>query len=297
VPVVIVVETDAAHAEALSDCLIELGASSVEIEDASAGTPEERPLFGEPGADSASWSRFRLRLMAQNEPSAKSLLAQSCAEIGLPVPGIITVEKLEDLDWVRSTQAQFPPIRVSARLWIVPSWERPPDPQAVNVILDPGRAFGTGSHPTTLLCLEWLDREVRGGETVLDYGCGSGILSIAACKLGAARVLGVDIDQQAIETARDNADRNGARCEFRHADAPLEIQADIVVANILANPLTLLAPAIAAFTRARGRLALAGVLANQFDDVANAYCPWFEVEPAAEMQGWVRVSATRRTAP
>jgi len=294
VPVVLVVETDARYAEALSDRLVELGAFSVEMEDASAGTPQEQALYGEPGADLRSWSRWRLRLMAADEPSAKSLLERACASIGYPVPSTTSMESLEDLDWVRRTQAQFAPIRVSNRLWVVPSWHRPPEPSAINVILDPGRAFGTGSHPTTLLCLEWLDREVRGGETVLDYGCGSGILAIAAGKLGAARVLGVDIDEQALQSARDNAERNSVRGEFRHAEALLEVKADIVVANILASPLILLAPAIARFTRPAGRLALSGVLSDQFEEVAEAYSAWFDVEPAAEMQGWVRISATRR---
>lgn len=294
-PVVLVVDTDARYAEALSDRLVELGAYSVEMEDAAAGTPQEQALYGEPGADLQRWSRWRLKLMAADEASAKSLLERACAAVGFPVPSALSVQSVEDLDWVRTAQAQFAPIRVSDRLWIVPSWHQPPDPRAINVILDPGRAFGTGSHPTTLLCLEWLDREVRGGETVLDYGCGSGILAIAAGKLGAARVLGVDIDEQALQSARENAERNNVRCEFWHAEAPLAVEADIVVANILANPLKLLAPAIARFTRPAGRLALSGVLCDQFEEVAEIYSAWFDVEAAAEMQGWVRISATRRS--
>jgi ribosomal protein L11 methyltransferase len=295
VPVVLVFEVDVVHAEALSERLLEMGAASVELTDAAAGTAEERALFDEPGAERSAWARWQLRVMAEDRRAGADLLEAACEATGVPVPTAIATEVLEDQDWVRATQAQFGPIRVSERLWIAPSWSRAPDPKAVVVMLDPGRAFGTGSHVTTLLCLQWLEREVRGGETVLDYGCGSGILAIAARKLGAAHAVGVDVDADAVLTARENAARNGVSCEFLDANERLDVLADIVVANILAGPLILLAPALAAHTRAGGRLALAGLLAHQFHEVAEAYAPWFDVEPAVEDQGWSRLAATRNT--
>lgn len=291
-PVVLVIEADAAGAEALSDRLLELGASSVELEDADAGTASERPLFDEPGCDASGWQRWRLKITAESEKSGRRLLSDACRDLGFELPAA-SIESLQDEDWVRKTQAQFAPIRVSGRLWIAPSWHRAPDRDAIEVIIDPGLAFGTGSHPTTLLCLEWLEREVRGGETVIDYGCGSGILAIAACKLGAAAAIGVDIDPQALQSARENARRNGVGCEFRPAEAPLDVRADLLVANILANPLILLAPAIARLVRPGGRLALSGVLSGQAAEVAAAYARWFDLEPPAARDGWVRIAATR----
>ena len=295
-PVVLVIEADAPGAEALSDRLLELGAPSVEIEDAEAGTPGERALFDEPGCDAAAWQRWRLRITAESESSGRRLLGEACTDLGLAVPPA-SIEPLEDEDWVRKTQAQFAPIRISERLWITPSWHRAPDAHAIEVVIDPGLAFGTGSHPTTLLCLEWLDREVRGGETLIDYGCGSGILAIAARKLGAAAAIGLDIDPQALQSARENARRNDIECDFRHADAALEVRADLVVANILANPLVVLAPAISRLVRPGGKLALSGVLAGQAGEVADAYARWFELQAPAERDGWVRITGTRRSLP
>jgi len=296
VSVVIALELSSEQAERLSELLLEIGADSVDVQDAAAGTPEEQPLFGEPGSEPTGWARSLLRLTASDEPSGREMLAQACLKAGMAVPGV-TIAKLEDLDWVRATQAQFGPIRICDRLWIVPSWERAPCPEAINIALDPGRAFGTGSHPTTVLCLEWLEREIRGGESVLDYGCGSGILSIAAAKLGAGKVVGVDIDPQALETARENASRNGVQCEFLPVDSIPLGSADIVVANILARPLILLAPVIATHACPGGRLALAGVLAHQFEEVASAYRAWFDIEPAVVREGWARISGTRRSTP
>jgi ribosomal protein L11 methyltransferase len=195
---------------------------------------------------------------------------------------------------VAETQRQFEPIRAGERLWIVPTWHEAPDPAAVNLVLDPGAAFGTGSHPTTRLVLAWLERTVRGGETVLDYGCGSGILAIAALKLGAARAIGVDIDPLALEAARYNSRANAVALEVRAAEAPLEAVAEITVANILANPLRMLAPLLAAHTAPAGRLALSGVLASQAQDVLAAYAPWFAIAVEAQESDWVCLAGTRR---
>jgi len=219
------------------------------------------------------------------------------AAVGAGLRGIPAYEirEVADQDWVRLTQDQFDPIRVSARLWIVPSWHDIPDPTAINIILDPGLAFGTGSHPTTRLCLDWLDRHMTSSCSVIDYGCGSGILAIAAAKLGAARVQGVDIDPQAVLSSRDNAKRNAAIARFSDVnDAPPD-PADIVLANILSNPLKVLAPLLAQLTVPGGTLVLSGILQPQAADVAEAYRSWFAIEPPVVDEGWVRLSGTRLT--
>ena len=292
--VALVFEMAGREADALSDAVLGLGASSVTVEDAAAGTPEERAIFDEPDSAPAVWARFRVRLIAEDEATARECLRTACEETGVANPSAVTVEPVEDQDWVKATQAQFPPIRVSRRLWIVPSWQTAPDATAINIVLDPGRAFGTGSHPTTRLCLEWLDTAIRGGESVLDYGCGSGILAIAAARLGAGTVMGMDIDPQAVETANANAAANGVKAQFVGADRALTTPADVVVANILANPLIVLAPVISALTRPGGRVALSGILSDQFDEVVEAYSPWFLIDGPAISEGWVRVTGVRR---
>lgn len=292
----LVFELDAARAEALSDELLDEGALSVESEDAAAGTADEKPVFDEPGEDVSRWPRLRLRLMAGDESQARAMLAAACARLQMAPPADVRVDMVEDTDWVRLTQSQFEPQKISEHLWIVPTWHQEPDPAAINIRLDPGLAFGTGSHPTTRLCLQWLEQTIKGGETVLDYGCGSGILAIAAMKLGAASALGLDVDPAALEAARANCEANAVVCEFTDAAATLDLKADIVVANILANPLRLLAPALAGHVRPGGRLALAGILAAQAQELAGIYETWFELDRFAESDGWVRISGVRRPA-
>jgi ribosomal protein L11 methyltransferase len=204
------------------------------------------------------------------------------------------VSRVEDQDWVRSSQAQFLPTRISEHLWIVPSWHTPPDAGALNITLDPGLAFGTGTHPTTRLCLRWLEAILRGGEAVIDYGCGSGILAIAALKLGAAEAVGIDIDPQALLAARQNAMQNQVAARFVAAEEGIEGPADVVVANILANPLIVLAPLIARLTRSGGWLALSGILAGQAAEVNAAYAPWFEMRMAETEDGWVLLTGQKR---
>ncbi|MBU0603464.1 MAG: 50S ribosomal protein L11 methyltransferase [Gammaproteobacteria bacterium] len=286
---------DSTHAEELSDALLEAGALSVDIEDADAGTPDEQPQFGEPGMPVAVelWPHSRLHALFERDADFATAMAEAAEAAGLTSPPPYTTAQLDEQNWVRLTQAQFEPIPVSARLWIVPSWHAVPDPKAINIILDPGMAFGTGSHPTTRLCLEWLDALVRGGETVIDYGCGSGILALAAAKLGAARVTGTDIDPHALDAALYNAQRNDATLELLHSRDNIDHRADIVVANILANPLTVLAPLLCSLTRSGGRIALSGILAAQTDMVRNAYRPAFELEVAGERDGWVLLTGTR----
>ena len=281
-------------AGALAEALEAAGALSTELADADAGTADESAIFAEPGADPGVWPRCRLVALLPGDADARGLLeaalaASECAPLDPPV-----VDTLEDTDWVRETQRQFAPIRAGERLWIVPTWHVAPDARAVNIVLDPGAAFGTGSHPTTQLVLGWLEREVRGGEAVLDYGCGSGILAIAAMKLGAARAVGVDIDPLALDAARYNASANAVALDVLAADDALALQADITVANILANPLRMLAPLLASHARPGGRIALSGVLATQAGEVLAAYAPFFEMATAATAGDWVCLEGTRR---
>ena len=282
--------TDADHAEALSDNLFGQGAISVTIEDADAGTDAETPQFGEPGSPAAPlWRKSRVVALFDPADDIAVRIARATAELGiddLPEP---EMGEVDEQDWVRLTQAQFEPIRINDRLWIVPSWHAAPDPAAINLVLDPGLAFGTGSHPTTRLCLDWLCSQVHGGERVLDYGCGSGILGLAAAKLGAADVLGIDIDPQALQSAAANAEANQVQLRLDHSSEPLTARFDIVVANILTNPLRLLAPLLSGRVAPGGRLALAGVLAEQADLVIEAYAPFIALHVGDSLDGWVRL--------
>lgn len=291
----VVVELREADADAFGDALLEAGALAVSVEDADAGTAAERPLFGEPGAvPVGGWARNVLRALVEGDADVAATLEAAAAALGWERVPAHRVEPVPEEDWVRATEAQFDPIRISDRLWIVPSWHSPPDPAALSIVLDPGLAFGTGSHPTTQLCLRWLEARVRGGESVLDYGCGSGILAIAAARLGAGDVIGVDIDPDAVRAARDNAAANRVNARFAAADAPLPPPADLVVANILASPLKVLAPLLAAQTRPGGRIMLAGLLDAQAGEVADAYAPWFDMAPFDRAEGWTALEGVRR---
>jgi len=282
------IRTDYQHAERLADALLDAGALAASIEDADAGTADEQPQFGEPGSISRpGWERSLVVALLKADTDVRQLLGQCAMLAGLEQPPVFSQEEVAEQDWVRLTQSQFEPIRVSERLWIVPSWHAAPDPAAIVLVLDPGLAFGTGSHPTTRLCLEWLERCVLPGMSVLDYGCGSDILAIAAARLGATRVVGVDIDPQAVGAAINNAEANGVDARFQDAAHELSGQFDLVVANILANPLQVLAPAICAHLRPGGRLALSGILVEQVDELIAAYAPHLPLTLADSRDGWV----------
>lgn len=290
---------DAEHAELLADALLDCGALSVAVEDADADTPDELPLFGEPGLepDRLAWQHSRLRVLVEgDEDAARHAVEAAVAPLKLATPLIESCAPVADADWVRATQAQFPPTRISDRLWIVPTWHDPPEPTAIAVRLDPGVAFGTGTHPTTQLCLAWLDEHVVPGARVLDYGCGSGILSIAAAKLGAGDTVGIDVDDQALEAARANAAANNVSARYTGPDKLHTGSFDIVVANILSNPLKLLAPALLARVAPRGALVLSGVLERQSDEVIATYRA---IDPTVPLQvwraseGWVCLAGTR----
>ncbi|MFO1283712.1 MAG: 50S ribosomal protein L11 methyltransferase [Burkholderiales bacterium] len=286
-------DVDAARAERWSDALADAGALSVDLSDPAAGTPGESPVFGEPGEEAPTlWPLTRIDALVDAAVDADALVARVAAAIGESLPAF-EVREVADTDWVRATQSQFGPIRIADDFWIVPSWCEPPDPRARVVTLDPGLAFGTGTHPTTRLCLEWLVETVAGGERVLDYGCGSGILAIAAAKLGAGEVVGTDVDAQAIGASQANALANRVPARFVEPGALGSYRADVVVANILANPLVVLAPALAARTRVGGRIALSGILAAQEESVACAYARWFTLDAARRADGWVLVTGVR----
>lgn len=289
--------TDEAHVEALSEALMEHGALSVSVEDADAGTEREQPQFGEPGADLApAWANSRIVALLPAGSDVDAVAQAAARDAGLETAPRYTVDEVAEQNWVQLTQSQFDPIRINERLWIVPSWHEAPDPKAINLILDPGMAFGTGSHPTTRLCLEWLCRVVSGEDTVLDYGCGSGILGIAAARLGAREVMGVDIDENALHAARDNAARNATpQMRLMHSSQSISTTFDIVVANILTNPLCLLAPLLSALVRpGGGRLALSGILESQANQVRAAYAQDIELEVADTREGWVLLEGVRR---
>lgn len=286
--------TDASRAEPICDALIEFGALSASIEDADAGTAAEKPQFGEPGSvNTPGWERSRVVLLVEPDTEIDILLSEAAMAVGLDQTPAYTVEEVAEQNWVQLTQSQFDPIRVSERLWIVPSWHDSPDPNAINLILDPGMAFGTGSHPTTRLCLEWLERTVRPGCSVFDYGCGSGILAIAAAQLGASQVAGVDIDPQAVQAARDNAERNRVTARFVDSTEALAGEYDVVVANILSNPLRVLAPAICGHVRSGGQLALSGILREQAEEIIAVYAPWVPLQVADVREDWVCLAGTK----
>lgn len=275
---------DERSAEALTDFLLDAGALSAAIEDADADRPDEQPLYGEPGMEpeNCAWPRSILSVLAEDDFDMKRALAQAAAELKTAEPEILSDNQIIEQDWVRITQAQFQPTQVSDRLWIVPTWCEPVD-NAVNVRLDPGVAFGTGSHPTTHLCLQWLDAHVKNGETVLDYGCGTGILAIAAKLLGAGLAEGTDIDPQAVEAATYNAEQNHAQARFVLPDALTHAEYDVVVANILCNPLKLLAASLCSRVKTGGSLVLSGILAKQTDEIIEHYR---SVDPGIELALW-----------
>ena len=271
----ITLELDAPQAEALSEALMEAGADSVALD------PVEN-----------AGTRVRLSALTGDGADARALVAAAAEAASLAAPAF-SLARVEDDDWVRRAQAQFGPIRVSDALWIVPSWREPPDPRALVVRLDPGLAFGTGSHASTRLVLQALEKCLRGGDRVLDYGCGSGILAIAAAKLGAQEIAAVDIDPQALAATAANAETNGVRLRVASPESLPAETYDVVLANILAGPLIALAPLLAARTRKGGRLLLSGILAAQAAEVARAYAPDFDLATGATDDGWALLEGAR----
>lgn len=291
----VTLQVEESAVEMLTDALLAAGAQAVDVQDAAAGTAGEHPIFAEPGErPAAGWRDNRVGALFAIDADLYAAIPQALHEAGLPPGTAFGVERVEDADWVRLTQSQFQPMQITPRLWVVPSWHQPPDPAALNIVLDPGIAFGTGAHPTTRLCLRWLDATVRPGMRVIDYGCGSGILAIAAMKLGAGTAHGVDIDPQALLAAQNNALQNGVTITWSAAEQASVAPSDIVVANILANPLVVLAPLLAQLTRPGGHIALSGILAEQAQSVCAVYAAHFDLQQAAEDEGWVLLTGVRR---
>lgn len=279
------------QAATYEEALLDVGAVSVTFMDA-----EDQPIFEPDLGTTPLWSHTHLLALFEADTDPAALLAHLALLTGGPLPAH-QVEQIADQDWERSWMDNFQPLRFGQRLWIVPSWHQPPEPQAVNLHLDPGLAFGTGTHPTTALCLEWLDGQSLHDCNVLDFGCGSGILAIAALLLGAKQACGTDIDPQALEASRDNATRNGIDAARFPLYLPSEMPADtfdLVLANILAGPLVQLAPTISQHVRQGGHLVLSGILAEQAEEVRAAYQAEFILDPTAEKDGWVRISGVRR---
>ena len=268
--------TTGANAEELSDALMEAGAVSITFQDTH-DTPVFEPLPGE----TRLWGDTDVIGLFDAETDMKDVVAILEQHPLLGAGFAHKIEQLEDKDWEREWMDNFHPMRFGERLWICPSWRDIPDENAVNVMLDPGLAFGTGTHPTTSLCLQWLDGLDLNGKTVIDFGCGSGILAIAALKLGAAKAIGIDIDPQAIQASRDNAERNG-------------MKADVVVANILAGPLRELAPLISVLPVEGGLLGLSGILASQAESVCDAYAELFTLDPVVEKEEWCRITGRKK---
>ena len=278
--------------EALSDALEALDALSVSVEDADAQTDAERALFGEPGLPPprAGWQRSRLAALFRDEAAAREALRLLQPQDFFAGCEVLGISPVADQDWVRLTQSQFTPVAITEEFWIVPTWHEPPAAARHIIRLDPGLAFGTGTHPTTRMCLRWIARQPMQGQRVLDYGCGSGILAIAAALFGATSVDAVDIDPAAVEAARANAAANGvqiaaglpelARGRYRS-----------VLANILATPLKMLAPLLCAHVAPGGSLVLAGILERQADELTAAYAPHAALEVADREDGWILMTA------
>jgi len=285
----ITLTTPSNQADALEDTLLELGAVSVTMQDA-ADVPVLEPLPGE----TPLWPEVNVVGLFEHDTDTDMIDVQLAAQ-NCPLG---TWTYIEDQDWERAWMDQFHPLQFGARLWIVPSWLDAPDSQAVNILLDPGMAFGTGTHATTALCMEWLDSANMHNQRVLDYGCGSGILAIAALKLGANMAWGIDIDPQALTATRDNAARNDIASAQLTTGLPVALPADeifdVLLANILMGPLIELAPTLSQHVKPGGRLVLSGLLAEQAAGVMAAYAENFTFDPPAIKDGWARLSATKR---
>ncbi len=278
-------------AEPLSELLMELGAASVTFEDA-ADQPLLEPLPGE----TPLWDSVVVVGLFDDAVGESSIEQQLLKQLPAAVASTLSLAPLPEQDWVRAWMDDFHPMQFGARLWIIPSWSDPVDDTAVNILLDPGLAFGSGTHPTTALCLQWLDAHPPTGKRVIDYGCGSGILAIAAAKLGARQIDAVDLDPQALIATRENALQNGTTQIERHLPAafPDHQQAELLLANILAGPLEELAPMLANHVTTGGEIVLSGILQEQAESVRNAYSSWFEMGAPATEGDWVRLDGVRK---
>lgn len=287
----------AAEQPRVEAALEDLGALSITLQDADAETPDEEAIF-EPGVGELPlWNQIVLNALFQADVDRRGLTAAIADDLPFIEPAQIAWRDVGDQDWTRVWMDDYKPMPFGRRLWVYPSNIEPPvDGDIVVVRLDPGLAFGTGTHPTTAMCLEWLDGQQLAGKSVLDFGCGSGILAIAALKLGAARAVGIDNDPQAIVSSGDNAERNGVEADlavYLPGEAPVEL-ADVLVANILAGPLGELAPTFAAAVKPGAPFALSGILFGQHEELLTRYAEWFDNLEIRQLEDWVRISGLRK---
>lgn len=288
------INTHAEKAEAISDLLMTMGAVSVTFQDT-----QDVPIFEPLPGETPLWEQTDVIALFDAEIDLTSHIATLRLHPLLQDHFQYKIEQVEDKDWEREWMDNFHPIKCGNRLWICPSWRAVPDPNAVNVMLDPGLAFGTGTHPTTALCLNWLDSLDLTGKTIIDFGCGSGILAIAALKLGAKQAIGIDIDPQAILASKENAKRNGVESAltlYLVEQCPANLQADVVIANILAGPLKLLSDKITQQVSDNGLLGLSGILANQADELVAVYQHHFNLEPVTYQDEWARITGVKKQA-
>ena len=283
-----------AAVEMVGDALVALDALSVSVEDADALTPAEQALFGEPGMPPPreGWQRSRVVALFPEEALAREAAALLQPQDFFEGCQVLGVQAVVEQDWVRLTQSQFDPVEITPTFWIVPTWHEPPAEAQEIIRLDPGLAFGTGTHPTTRMCLRWTARHGAQGLRVLDYGCGSGILAIGAAKFGAQDIDAVDIDPAAVESTQLNALANRAQLTSGLPDAA-QGEYDLVLANILATPLKVLAPLLCQHVRPGGHLVLAGILSRQADELREAYAPWVQLSVSDEEDGWILMTAQR----
>jgi ribosomal protein L11 methyltransferase len=284
------IQVETEQVEQLSELLNELGAAAVTVQDAA-----DQPIYEPPPGATPMWEQSIVTGLFSDELDSEQLI--TALKSGFSQQVEYRLEPLPEQDWERSWMDDFQPMRFGQHLWIVPTWHEAPDVEAVNIKLDPGLAFGTGTHATTALCLEWLDAHPPQGKQVIDYGCGSGILGIAALLLGAEQVIGIDNDPQALQASRDNAEQNGVADRLQVLMAGNEasqVKSELLIANILAQPLIELAPQLAEQVIPGGAIVLSGILAEQADDVLKAYQAWFEMQPPVQREDWIRLEGRRK---
>jgi ribosomal protein L11 methyltransferase len=290
----LIVQTSKEDVDSISDYLIELGAISTSIEDTNLNKNNEELIFAEPNIRSEQfWENNTVQALFEKKIDIELIKIAINNKFNDANLSFLT-SNIQDKDWVQLTQSQFLPIHVHDKLWIIPTWHNIQDKNAINLILDPGLAFGTGTHPTTHLCLLWLLENISQNTTVLDYGCGSGILGIAAKKIGAKKVFGVDIDNQAIKASEDNSKKNDVKISWSNTKDKIKYKTDLVVGNILSSALSVLAPVLAEHCKSKGKIALSGILESQEEDIKKIYSKWFDFNSSSIKDGWVLISGTKR---
>ena len=290
----LIVQTSKEDVDSISDFLIALGAISTSIENTNLNQNNEELIFGEPHNQAQQfWENNTVQALFEKSIDIELIKAALTSKFN-SLNFSSAASDIPDQDWVKLTQSQFSPINIQNKLWIIPSWHKIQDKKAINLILDPGLAFGTGTHATTHLCLIWLLKNVNKNLTVLDYGCGSGILGIAAKRIGAKKVFGVDIDDQAIKSSQENAKINNVEIIWNNTENKIDYKTDLVVANILSGALSVIAPILAEHCNTQGKIALSGILKSQEKDIKKIYSKWFDFNPSSIKDGWVLISGTKR---